>query len=233
MQELRPLIKTLRLTKDYKVGRSIVTALRGVSIKIPETKFSILYGPSGSGKTTLLNIIGLIDLPTEGEVFLEKIDIASLGRLKRSEMRLNNIGFVFQKYYLLEELTALENVYLPAVAKGGFSRTAVERARHLLELVGLKERLRHKPEQLSEGEKQRVAVARSLINEPKILLCDEPTASLDADNRKIVLDLLVKINKEKNVTVFLVTHDEAQLGYADKVFYIRDGLIIKETEKNG
>lgn len=229
MVQEKALIKTLNLKKEYRIGSNVVRALKGISLKIYEKEFCILYGPSGSGKTTLLNLIGVIDRPTEGEVFLEKIDVAKLSRPHLSKFRLKNIGFIFQRFYLLQELTALENVFLPAVAKDGFSHQIIKRAEYLLDLVGLKERLNHKPRHLSEGERQRVAVARSLINEPRILLCDEPIASLDAENGKIVLDLLAKINSEKSVTIFLVTHDERQLSYADKVFYISDGLITQES----
>jgi len=228
MDQERPLIKTLNLKKEYRVGSTVITALKEVSFKIYEGQFCILYGPSGSGKTTLLNLIGVIDRPTKGEVFLEKIDVAKLSRAKLSEFRLKNIGFIFQRFYLLEELTAIENVFLPAVAKDGFSQEVLKRSEHLLNLVGLKRRLNHKPRQLSEGERQRVAVARSLVNEPKILLCDEPTASLDAENGKIILDLLAKINSQKDVTIFLVTHDERKLTYADSIFHIADGKIIKQ-----
>lgn len=227
MCEQKPLIKTLNLKKEYRVGTTVISALKGVSFEIYQKQFCMLCGPSGSGKTTLLNLIGVIDRPTEGAVLLEKIDVAKLSKAKLSEFRLRNIGFVFQRFYLLEELTAVENVFLPAVAKDGFSQDILKRSRYLLNLVGLSKRLNHKPRQLSEGERQRVAVARSLINQPKILLCDEPTATLDAESGKIILDLLAKINSQRDVTIFLVTHDERQLTYADKVFRIADGKIIK------
>jgi len=228
MDTEKTLIKALRLRKEYELGANTIVALKDVSFKIAESRFCILYGPSGSGKTTLLNLIGLVDTPTDGEVFLEKIDMAKLGRVDKTQFRLDNIGFIFQKYYLLEELTAIENVFLPAVARDGFSQQAQKKAEYLLDLVVLKKRLHHKPRHLSEGEKQRVAVARSLINDPKILLCDEPTASLDSDSGKVILDLLKKINVERGVTIFLVTHDERQLSYADDVIHLRDGAIIKE-----
>ena len=178
----------------------------------------------------MLNLIGLIDFPTKGEVFIDGVDMAELKRSKLSEFRLKNIGFIFQKFYLFEELTSVENVFLPAVAKDGFSRHILKKSEHLLDLVGLKERLHHKPRHLSEGERQRVAIARSLINEPRILLCDEPTASIDDENGKVVLDILARINSEKGVTVFLVTHDERQLSYADNVFYINNGLILEKAD---
>ena len=224
------LIRTQNLKKEYKIANSVITALKGISLEIAEKKFSLLYGPSGSGKTTLLNLIGLIDFPTKGEVFIDGVDMAELKRSKLSEFRLKNIGFIFQKFYLFEELTSVENVFLPAVAKDGFSRHILKKSEHLLDLVGLKERLHHKPRHLSEGERQRVAIARSLINEPRILLCDEPTASIDDENGKVVLDILARINSEKGVTVFLVTHDERQLSYADNVFYINNGLILEKAD---
>lgn len=221
----RPIINIKNLSKDYYLGNTVVKALKNISLEVKNGEFSILFGPSGSGKTTLLNLLGLIDLPTNGTIVLEGNDTSKLNRLKRADFRLNNIGFIFQKYYLLDELTALENVFLPALAKEGYSAQLLRKAESILELVGLKARMRHSPMQLSEGEKQRVAVARSLINEPTILLCDEPTASLDADNGKIILDLLAKINKESSATVFLVTHDDRQLKYGDKIIHIADGVL--------
>ena len=219
------LINIKALTKDYKLGTTIVSALRGVDIIVAENEFCILCGPSGSGKTTLLNIMGLIDKPTEGKLIIDGSDVIEFQRVEAADFRLNNIGFIFQKYYLMDELSAVENVYLPAIAKDGFSSKLASKASSILELVGLKDRLHHKPKHLSEGEKQRVAVARSLINEPKVLLCDEPTASLDSENGRVVLDLLAKINKESSATVFLVTHDERQLPYGDKIIRIADGKI--------
>ena len=221
----KPIININNLSKDYHLGNTVIKALKNVSLEIKSGEFSILFGPSGSGKTTLLNLLGLIDLPTSGTIVLEGHDTSRLNRLKRADFRLNNIGFIFQKYYLLDELTALENVFLPAIAKEGYSTQLSRKAGSILELVGLKDRIKHRPMHLSEGEKQRVAVARSLINEPTILLCDEPTASLDADNGKVILDLLAKINKESSATVFLVTHDDRQLKYGDKIIHIADGIL--------
>ncbi len=223
-----PVIISIRnLVKEYRLENTVIKALNKISMKIHKGEFSILYGPSGSGKTTLLNLLGLIDIPTHGSIVLDGKNTERLNRLERANFRLNNIGFIFQKYYLLDELNAAENVFLPALAKEGYSTKLVKKAESILELVGLKDRVKHKPKYLSEGEKQRVAVARSLINEPAILLCDEPTASLDADNGTIILDLLAKINKESSATVFLVTHDERQLKYGDKVIHITDGVITE------
>jgi putative ABC transport system ATP-binding protein len=223
--ENRSIINIRNLSKNYYLGNTVVKALRDVSLEIREGEFSILFGPSGSGKTTLLNLLGLVDTPTKGTIILDGQDTSNLNRVRRADFRLNNIGFIFQKYYLLDELTALENVFLPGLAKEGYSPRLLKKAQGILELVGLKDRTRHRPRHLSEGEKQRVAVARSLINEPTILLCDEPTASLDADNGKIILDLLAKINKEGSATVFLITHDDRQLQYGDKIIHIADGML--------
>jgi len=224
----KTIIKVDNLKKEYRIADSVIHALKGVNLSISERSYNILFGPSGSGKTTFLNIMGLIDKPTEGAIFLEGVAAATLSRIQLSNFRLENIGFIFQKFYLLEELSAVENVYLPAFAKDGFSHESVKRAEYLLDLVGLKGRLNHKPRHLSEGERQRVAIARSMINEPRILLCDEPTASLDADNGKVVMEVLQRINKEKGVTIFLVTHNEAHLNYADNIYNIRDGMITEE-----
>ena len=190
---IKPIMSIKNLTKEYYLGSTVIRALDKVNIEINKGEFSILCGPSGSGKTTLLNILGLIDTPTQGSIVLDGKNIEKLNRIQRADFRLNNIGFIFQKYYLLDELNAVENVFLPALAKDGYSAQLVRKAETILELVGLKGRVRHKPKYLSEGEKQRVAVARSLINEPAIVLCDEPTASLDADNGKVILDLLAII----------------------------------------
>jgi len=228
MDKNTAIITIRNLTKEYHINSTVITALDKVSLKINRGEFSILFGPSGSGKTTLLNLLGLIDLPTHGSIVLDGKNIGRFNRLQRADFRLNNIGFIFQKYYLLDELNAVENVFLPALAKEGYSVQLVKKAESILELVGLKDRVRHKPKYLSEGEKQRVAVARSLINELAILLCDEPTASLDADNGKVILDLLAKISKESSATVFLVTHDERQLKYGDKVIRIADGVVKEE-----
>ena len=230
MDSNKTIMNIRNLTKEYYIDSTVIKALNKVNIAVKRGEFSILFGPSGSGKTTLLNLLGLIDVPTHGTIALDSKNTERLNRLQRADFRLNNIGFIFQKYYLLEELNAVENVFLPALAKEGYSTQLASKAESILELVGLKDRIRHKPKHLSEGEKQRVAVARSLINEPAILLCDEPTASLDADNGKVILDLLAKINKESSATVFLVTHDERQLKYGDKVIRIADGEVAKKAE---
>ena len=231
MDKNTAIITIRNLTKEYHINSTVITALDKVSLKINRGEFSILFGPSGSGKTTLLNLLGLIDLPTHGSIILAEKNIGRFNRLQRADFRLNNIGFIFQKYYLLDELNAVENVFLPALAKEGYSVQLAKKAESILELVGLKDRVRHKPKYLSEGEKQRVAVARSLINEPAILLCDEPTASLDADNGKVILDLLAKISKESSATVFLVTHDERQLKYGDNVIRIADGVAAADERR--
>jgi putative ABC transport system ATP-binding protein len=231
MQISNPIIEISNVSKVYKVYKNSVTALKNINLKLYDNEFCALFGPSGSGKSTLLNLIGLIDKPTTGSILLEGLDVTKLDHKKLSNLRLKQIGFIFQKYYLLDELNCIENTAIPALAKEGFSKDVVSKAKHLLELVGLKDRLRHKPKHLSEGEKQRVAIARSLINEPRILLCDEPTASLDADNGNAVLDLLTKINAEKGVMVFLVTHDEMHLKYAKRIIYIRNALISNDTQR--
>jgi len=231
MDKNTAIITIRNLTKEYHINSTVITALDKVNLKINRGEFSILFGPSGSGKTTLLNLLGLIDLPTHGSIILAEKNIGRFNRLQRADFRLNNIGFIFQKYYLLDELNAVENVFLPALAKEGYSVQLAKKAESILELVGLKDRVRHKPKYLSEGEKQRVAVARSLINEPAILLCDEPTASLDADNGKVILDLLAKISKESSATVFLVTHDERQLKYGDNVIRIADGVAAADERR--
>jgi putative ABC transport system ATP-binding protein len=182
-----------------------------------------LMGRSGSGKSTLLHQLGLLDIPTSGSLSINGSDVIALSDADRTRFRLQYLGYVFQEYALIAEFTALENVYFPAMAYGDSS--AKERAKHLLELVGLKNRLNHYPNEMSGGEQQRVAIARSLINNPKVLFADEPTANLDTASSEVVFKLFQKLNKDLKQTILVVTHEPEDRKYVDRVIWMKDGLI--------
>lgn len=216
------MIKVDNLIKTYP-GEVPTFALKGVSFEIAEGEFVALMGRSGSGKSTLLHQLGLLDIPTTGSVIINKLDVLSLSDSERTRFRLQYLGYVFQEYALIAEFTALENVYFPAMAFG--DNTAKKRAAHLLELVGLGDRMNHYPNEMSGGEQQRVAIARSLINNPKVLFADEPTANLDTVSSEIVFKLFQKLNKELNQTILVVTHEPEDKKYVDRVIWLKDGLI--------
>ncbi len=203
--------------------------LKGVNLKIEEASFTALVGPSGAGKSTLLHILGGLDFPTQGEVVFEGQNLYKLGDSQLSRIRNSRIGFVFQFYHLLSEFGVLENVLMPALIAGknksGIAQ-AGEKALDLLGRVGLGQRLKHFPNQLSGGEKQRVAIVRALMNEPKLLLCDEPTGNLDSASSAEIMDLLKKINLENKTTVLLVTHNEEVASRAQRIHHLKDGVMF-------
>jgi len=220
--------------KTYLLGVEGVTALRGVSLNIKEGEFICILGTSGGGKTTMLNIIGTIDKPTKGEVFIagHKIKSSTEDKLLAS-LRLHHLAFVFQTFNLLSSLTAVENVELPMILEGKLSRSeARRRAINLLEKVGLKERINHFPNQLSGGEQQRVTIARALSNNPKILLLDEPTGDLDTKNTDLIMQTIVDLNLKEGITVVMVTHDIGLKNFATKVVRMLDGKIHKIEENS-
>lgn len=216
------MIKVDNLIKTYP-GEVPTFALKGVSFEIAEGEFVALMGRSGSGKSTLLHQLGLLDVPTTGSVIINKLDVLSLSDSERTRFRLQYLGYVFQEYALIAEFTALENVYFPAMALG--DNTAKKRAAHLLELVDLGDRMNHYPNEMSGGEQQRVAIARSLINNPKVLFADEPTANLDTVSSEVVFKLFQKLNKELKQTILVVTHEPEDKKYVDRVIWLKDGLI--------
>ena len=215
------------LVKRYRTGGEILEALKGIDFKLEPGEFVSIMGPSGSGKTTLLNILGLLATPTEGRVELNGQDVTNLGDRKRTRLRKQTIGFVFQHFYLLPTLTAVENVEVPRLFDRDPGRTA--RARDLLTRVGLGDRLDHRPDQLSGGQKQRVAIARSLINDPTIVLADEPTGSLDRDTGRQILDEFQRIADTEDVAIVAVTHDELVNEYVDRTVRLVDGLVGEEA----
>lgn len=219
------MIKVENLIKTYP-GEVPTLALKGVSLEIAEGEFVALMGRSGSGKSTLLHQLGLLDMPTSGIVVINKFDVLTLSDSERTRFRLQHLGYVFQEYALIAEFTALENVSFPAMAFGDDG--AKERAEHLLDLVGLKDRMNHYPNEMSGGEQQRVAIARSLINNPKVLFADEPTANLDTVSSEVVFKLFQKLNKELKQTILVVTHEPEDKKYVDRVIWLKDGLIKDE-----
>jgi ABC-type lipoprotein export system ATPase subunit len=214
------------LSKVYKNGADKLEVLRGINLGIKDNEFVAIQGPSGAGKSTLLHILGGLDRPTSGGVLFEGVNLYGLSDDNRSLFRNQKIGFVFQFYHLLTELNALENVLLPALIRSWRQKKkALERARGLLESLGLGGRLSHRPNQLSGGEQQRVAIARALINDPHLLLCDEPTGNLDSENGGKILKLFKEMHKSAQTTIILVTHDKDIAGIAQRVIYLKDGIL--------
>lgn len=210
------------LTKHYEEGR--IQALRGVSFSIKKGELVAIMGPSGSGKSTLLHLLGGLDTPTTGEIFVNGQEIMEMKTL--DDYRSSTVGFIFQAFYLLPALTAIENVQIPMFEQRLSSAERKRRAKELLELVGLRERMNHYPAQLSGGERQRVAIARSLANNPLILLADEPTGNLDSKTAVSIINLIKEINKERKVTVIIVTHDEKIAKECSRTIRLLDGLIV-------
>ena len=217
-----PVVQTRDLVKRYETGGETVVALDHIDFSVAAGEFVSIVGPSGSGKTTLLNMLGLLDGPTEGEIRLEGEDVTDLSSRERTAARKRTIGFVFQHFFLLPTLTAVENVEVPRLFDDDPETTA--RAERLLERVGLGDRLRHKPSELSGGQKQRVAIARSLINEPRLLLADEPTGNLDRETGKQILEEFARIKREDDVAIVAVTHDPLVNEYTDRTVELVDGV---------
>jgi len=218
------MIVARNLKKTYGHGPAAVHALKGIELGVNEGEFVAIMGRSGSGKSTLLRILGLLDKPTSGDVFIDNTNTLKLLEKEKAKFRLEKLGYVFQEHSLIAELTVLENVYLPAVNnlnRNGYKK----RAEELLEIVGLKDRLSHYPSEISGGEQQRVAIARALINEPRTLFADEPTASLDEESSKVVLDLFKRFNRDLHQTIVMVTHEPEDKKYVDRVIWMKDGMI--------
>lgn len=224
------IIRLTSIHKNYKVGMEIVRALRGVSVSIHRNEYVALMGPSGSGKSTLMNILGCLDTPTSGAYFLNGKDVSKLQDNELAEIRNKEIGFVFQTFNLLPRSTALDNVALPLVYAGQARNDRLRRAEEVMEQVGLSDRTHHRPNELSGGQRQRVAVARALVNNPSIILADEPTGNLDTKTSIEIMGLLQDIHNAGN-TIILVTHEEDIALHAHRIIRLRDGL-IESDEKN-
>ena len=223
------MIKVIDLKKTYEV-RVPVQALKGVSFEVERGEFVAIVGPSGAGKSTLLHLLALLDTPTSGKIEIDGSDISTLSSHQKTAFRLKELGYVFQEYALLPELNALENVYLPLMLLGTARKEYVKTATGLLQTVGLGQRLHHLVHELSGGEQQRVAVARSLVNKPKVLFADETCANLDTENKGIVMSLLRRLCNELNQTIVMVTHEMEEREYADRVVWIKDGIIEREEK---
>ena len=224
---MKSIIKLDNVWKIYQMGEVEVPALRGVDLEISKGEFVAIVGPSGSGKSTMMNLVGCLDLPSKGKIYLENDNIASFTESKLAHVRGQKIGFVFQQFNLISTLTALENVMLPLAFQDVEDDKAEKRAHHLLKLIGLGERVNHLPKQLSGGEMQRVSIARALAFNPEVILADEPTGNLDSKTGMFIMDFLRKINKEEKKTIIMVTHDLNLAKYAEKMVYIRDGKVEK------
>lgn len=231
MKKSKEVIRLNNAKRHYSLGETTVKALDGLSLTINEGEFIAIMGPSGSGKSTSMNLIGSLDTPTYGDVFLDKQNISSLTESKLAQLRGKKIGFIFQQFNLISNLTALENVALPLLFQGISEVKRQKKAKELLELIGLGDRLYHYPNQLSGGQQQRVAIARSLANDPELILADEPTGNLDSKTGEIVMEFLDKMHSQ-NKTVVVVTHDpELAMKHSQKVYWLKDGKLEKVTQK--
>jgi ABC-type lipoprotein export system ATPase subunit len=220
-------IELQRVSKTYRMGETFVRALREVDLLIRGGEMISITGPSGSGKTTLLNVIGTLDRPDKGNILLDGVDITAYSESRLSDIRLKKFGFIFQQFYLLPTLTSFQNVYLPIKEAKGYSSEGRRRATEMLEKVGMKDRLKHLPSQLSGGEQQRVAIARALVNNPPTILADEPTGELDSENSRMIIEILRELNRDLNKTVIIVTHDPEISRKTKKTIRMKDGKIVK------
>jgi putative ABC transport system ATP-binding protein len=218
-------VRTVELTRRFKMGDTYVEALRGVDLALARGEFVALVGPSGSGKTTVLSLIGGLDLPTSGQVWIDGIELSASAERTLTQHRRRHVGFVFQTFHLLPRLTAEENVALPLMFGGVPKGERRERAKELLRRVGLDHRLLHRPTQLSSGEQQRVAIARALVGQPALLLADEPTGNLDTTTGAEIMALLKELNEQEKLSLLVVTHDPEVAAYADRIIKLRDGRI--------
>lgn len=218
-------VRTKDLYKEFVMGDTVLQALKGIQLDIYRGEYVSIMGPSGSGKSTLFNMIGGLDKPTSGTVFINDVDMAQLDAQELAYLRCRTIGYIFQTFNLIPVMTALENVVLPMIFAGVPQDEAVERGIELLRIVGLGDRLHHKPTELSGGQQQRVACARALANNPAIILADEPTGNLDLKTGKEIIELLRRLNKEQGVTVISATHDLKMIDISDRIVWIRDGQI--------
>ncbi len=233
MSTARPVVvETVDLKKIYHLRGEVVNALRGISIRVTKGEYISLMGPSGSGKTTLFNMIGGLDRPTEGTVLIDNIDLSKMSNKALAWLRSRKIGYIFQTYNLIPVLSALDNVALPMIFTGMPKSDRITKATKLMELVGLGERLHHRPTELSGGQQQRVAIARALANDPAIILADEPTGNLDLSTGLSIVQLLYRLKTERETTVICATHDLKMVDVSDRLAWLRDGSIERIEERS-
>ncbi|MBP5274588.1 MAG: ABC transporter ATP-binding protein [Abditibacteriota bacterium] len=224
-------VRTRGVTKEFVTGDTVLQALKGIDLDIYAGEYISIMGPSGSGKSTFFNMVGGLDKPTSGTVFINDVDMAQLDAQELAYLRCRTIGYIFQSFNLLPVMTALENVTLPTIFSGMSRDEGIERGIELLNKVGLGHRLHHRPTELSGGQQQRVAIARSLANSPSIILADEPTGNLDLKTGTEIIDLLKTMNKEQGVTIISATHDLKMLNISDRIVWIRDGAVEKIEDR--
>lgn len=226
------IIRSVDLQKHYQMGEVITQALRGIDVELYRGEFICVMGPSGSGKSTFFNMVGGLDSPTSGRVFIDEVDVAQLSAVELAFLRCRKIGYIFQTYNLVPYMTCLENVTVPMAFAGVSGDEARTRGMRLLKLVGLEDRWFHRPIEMSGGQQQRTAIARSMANNPSVLLCDEPTGNLDLKTGAEIHDCLMQLNKEHNVTVICATHDHRLINMADRIMWIRDGQIERLADRS-
>src|SRR3989440_1025402 len=218
-------VRTIDVKRSYEMGSETVHALKGVSISISRSEYISIMGPSGSGKSTLFNMVGGLDKPSEGKVYIDEVDIAQLDAYELAWMRCHKIGYIFQTFNLLPTQTALENVMFPMIIAGRKADEAQDKAAAILKRVEMEHRLFNRPSEMSGGQQQRVTNARAFANDPAIILADEPTGNLDLQTGKLIIELLRQLNKERGVTIISATHDHKMLAVSDRIFWIRDGKV--------
>jgi putative ABC transport system ATP-binding protein len=224
-------VRTIDVKRVYKIGEEEVHALKGVTISINRGEYISIMGPSGSGKSTLFNMIGGLDKPSEGKVYIDEVDIAQLDAYELAWMRCHKIGYIFQTFNLLPTQTALENVMFPMIIAGLKTDEAQEKAAAILKRVELSHRMFNRPSEMSGGQQQRVAIARAFANDPAIILADEPTGNLDLQTGKLIIELLRQLNKERGATIISATHDHKMLAVSDRILWIRDGKVDRTQNR--
>jgi len=225
---MQNIVRLEGVQKIYQLGKVEVPALRVTDLEIRKGEILAISGPSGCGKSTLLHLMGCLDRPTKGKVFVDGKDTSKLDDNELAKIRRKEVGFVFQFFYLIPTLTALRNIMLPMIFAGTPELEQEKKSKQLLKMVGLEKRMHHRPSELSGGERQRTAIARAMANSPEIILADEPTGNLDSKSGKEIMDILLKLNKERGVTLVIVTHDPYLAKSAQRIIYLKDGKIIKE-----
>jgi len=219
------IIETKDLARYYELGGEVIKALDGINLKVHRGEYLSIVGPSGAGKTTLFNMIGGLDRPTRGKIIIDEVDISQLDAYELAWLRCRKIGYIFQTFNLIPTLTALENVALPTIFAGVPRDEGRKKAEMILRSVGLGDRLNHRPSELSAGQQQRVAIARAMVNDPAIILADEPTGNLDFQTGREIINILRELNEKRGVTIIAATHDLKMIGASDRVVYMRDGKI--------